>query len=534
MRARLLGVLCAVALATAACGNSGSGSGDSGGEAKPAGSGRYATGATFTMAIMEPGDLNPLMTALSDPRGVDFFLYDTLVSYKDDGTVQPGLASAWKDTATSVEFTLAKGVTCADGSPLTAADVAGSVNFIADPKNKSQLLGLFVPTDLKATADDAAGKVTMSVETADPFLLRRLSSVFIVCGKGLTDPGGLKAGKHGTGLFQITESVADDHYTLAKRPEYAWGPGGVTGKEEGLPDKVVLKVVKNETTAANLLLSGQLNAAHVIGPDRARMDAQKLFKSEIRLMFGEFTYNQAKGRPTQDERVRQALTMALDLNELQRVATSGTGATPEGLSMQPRVCPDVTTTALPQHDPAKAAALLDQAGWTKGADGVRAKDGKKLKVTYVFLTEHGDPGKSAVELMKQKWTELGVDTELKQIPSTQLAGVSDGSMDWDAGWIQVNVPLPSMMVPFLSGEGPPKGANWSTIENADYDRLIGEAAKATGEESCAKWNEAEKALYQKADIVPFADTTTPLYGNGAEFARLGGSFAPSTIRMLAK
>src|SRR5690606_7488295 len=278
----------------------------------------------------------------------------------------------------------------------------------------------------------------------------------------------------------------------------------------------------------------QLNAAAVIGPDRARLDQKQLFKSEIRLMFGEYTFNQAEGRPTRDERVRQALTAALDLDELARVATGGTGVRPDGLSMQPRICPDVTTTALPAHDPARAAALLDEAGWVKGADGVRAKDGEKLEVTFLYLTEHGDPGKSAAELIKQKWTELGVPTELSQIPSSQLGGVNDGSTDWDAGWIQVNVPLPSMIVPFLSGEGPPKGANWSSIQNADYDRLVAEAAGTTGDESCAAWNDAEKALFAKADIVPFADMTSPLYGNGAEFGRLGGAFAPSTIRMVNK
>ncbi|WP_165969985.1 ABC transporter substrate-binding protein [Nonomuraea terrae] len=526
MRVRLFGALCAVALATVGCGGSGG--------APPPAAGKYAEGATFTMAIMEPGDLNPLMTALSDPRNVGFFLYDTLVAYKDDGTVVPSLATTWKTTATSAEFTLAKGVTCADGTPLTAGDVAGSVNFIADPANKSQLLGLYVPADLEATADDAAGTVKMTVKTPDPFLLRRLASVLVVCGKGLTDPAGLKAGKHGTGLFQIIESVPDDHYTLAKRPEYAWGPGGATGKDEGLPDKVVLKVVKNETTAANLLLSGQLNAAAVIGPDRARVEQRNLFKSEIRLMFGEFTFNQAQGRPTADDRVRRALTMGLDQAELQRVATGGTGAMPEGLTMQPRVCPGVTTTALPAFDRTQAAALLDEAGWVKGPDGMRAKDGTPLKVTFLYLSEHGDPGKSVAELMKQRWAEIGVQTDLKQLTTPQLAGVNDGSTDWDAGWIQVNVPLPSMMVPFLSGDGPPKGANWSSIANADYDRLVQEAAESTGDKSCSKWNEAEEALYRKADIVPFADITQPLFGNGAEFGRLAGSFAPSTIRMIAK
>ncbi|MFI6478367.1 ABC transporter substrate-binding protein [Nonomuraea sp. NPDC050663] len=525
MRARLLGVMSAVALATAACGGSG-------GTASPTASsqaaGKYAKGATFTMAIMEPGDLNPLLTALSEPRNVDYFLYDTLIAYQDDGTIIPQLAADWKSTDKSADFTLKKDVKCADGSPLKASDVAGSLNFIADPANKSQLYGLFVPTDLKASGDDAAGTVSVKLTNADPFLLRRLSSVFIVCGPGLKDPAGLKTGKHGTGMFTLTESVADDHYTLTRRADYAWGPGGVTAQQEGLPDKVILKVIKNEATAANLLLSGQLNAASIIGPDRARVEAKKLFKTEIRLMFGEYTFNQAAGRATADDRVRRALTMALDLDELMRVATSGTGALPEGLSMQPKVCPGVTTSKLPQHDPAGAAALLKEAGYGQG--------GKPLKATFVYLTDHGDPGKSAMELVKSKWEALGVQTELKQITSAQLGAINDGSMDWDAGWIQVNVPLPSMIVPFLSGKAPTEGgANWSSIKNADYDRLIVEAAKAPTEaESCAKWNAAEEALFAKADIVPFADTTTPLYGNGAEFARIGGPFHPSTIRMLAK
>ena len=56
-------------------------------------------------------------------------------------------------------------------------------------------------------------------------------------------------------MFKMTEAVPGDHYTLDRRKDYAWGPGDWKSDQDGLPDKVTIRVVANETTSANLLLS---------------------------------------------------------------------------------------------------------------------------------------------------------------------------------------------------------------------------------------------------------------------------------------
>lgn len=117
---RLVAVLCVAALLLAACGGSGG--------STATGAKRFASGGTFTWAVSnDPGNLNPLMTVLSLTRGIDAFLYDRLVYLKTGGTFVSGLASKWRATPTSATFTLAKGITCADGSPLkaTARGAAG-------------------------------------------------------------------------------------------------------------------------------------------------------------------------------------------------------------------------------------------------------------------------------------------------------------------------------------------------------------------------------------------------------------------------
>ena len=79
-----------------------------------------------------------------------------------------------------------------------------------------------------------------------------------------------------------------------------------------------MKIVENETTAANLLLSGDVNAAPILGPDAERLDQAGLFTAETPALIGEQWYNHAEGRATSDPEVRMALTQALDLAELQR------------------------------------------------------------------------------------------------------------------------------------------------------------------------------------------------------------------------
>ena len=520
----LLGV---VALAATACGGSG---GSAGGDGTP------VDGKTFSFGVgSDPGSLDPHMTVLSVAIQVDRFLYDSLLNVDGDGKPVAGLAAKWEASTTTASFTLRPGLTCADGSPLTAADVAANLNFIGDPANKSPIAGLYVAPGTKATADAAAGTITVTSGKPDAFLARNIGGVPIACAKGLADRKLLAKGDSGTGMFTVSESVPNDHYTFTRRKDYTWGPGEWKA-EPGLPEKVVVRVIPNTTTATNLLLSGELSASAINGPDRQRLEARKLFHGDFTAPMGEVFYNQAPGRPGQDEAVRRALTQALDLPQLGKVLTSGTGKPSKGMiTNEPKVCPgDTVSGNLPAHDPAAAASALDAAGWKAGPDGVRAKDGKKLALTVLYGTQLGPTMAPTAELAQQTWKSLGADVTLKAVDSPGLSQVLFGTGEWEVSLGPVGFSLPSQLVPFVSGPAAPDGTNFAHISNPGYDQAAQQAASKAGDTSCADWNAAESALVKRVDAVPYFDSVVPIYGSGAKFAVSQGNVEPSSIRMYAK
>lgn len=520
----LIAVLALIGLA--GCGAGGTGGESQGGSAAP------AAGKTFTLDIAsDPGALDPQGSAVSALFGMTQYAYDSLVSVAADGTIQPQLASAWTAEGTTLTFDIKSGVTCADGAPFTAQTVVDNLAYVGDPENKSPFLGVYLPAGATATA--SGSKVTLTLAAPAPFALNGLSNLPMVCDAGMKNRASLKAATHGTGPYVLTEAVPSDHYTYTLREGYTWGPGGATTAEKGMPAKVVVKIVANETTAANELLSGTVNAVQVIGPDADRLTGAGLKSVGTQALVGLQWYNQAKGHPTADPAVRMALTQALDLKQLQVAITSGKGApATQFATLAPSGCAgDAVTGHLPAFDAAAAGAALDTAGWTKGADGVRAKDGKPLSVSLIYDSGLGSAGSGAAELAVAAWKAVGVEAEAVAQNQTQLSGTVFGTGDWDVAWVPLNVSTPDQVMPFLSGPAAPKGTNFAAIDNDGYLAAATKAMGANGAEGCPDWFAAEQALYQAADVVPFANSVVPTFLKGVELD-IVGSIVPTSIRML--
>ena len=513
-----------------ASGSGASGSGASG--AASPGGGTLANGKTFTMAIStDPGNLDPHQTVLSVTRQVDRFLYARLVEQAADGKIVAGLAEKWEADTSKATFTLRNGITCADGTPLTASDVAANINYIGDAKNKSPLAGLFVPAGSKAKGDDGARTVTVTSGKPDAFLLVNFGYVPIVCGKGLIDRSLLAKGGAGTGMFTVSDIVPSDHYTFTRRKDFTWGPGDWKADQAGLPDTVTLKVIANETTAANLLVSGGVNVATVAGPDQDRLAAQKLFHVDSLAPLGQLWFNQAEGHPTAEAPVRRALVQALDLNKVGQVLTSGKGKPSQGMvTVAPNPCrTDTVTGNVPAFDNAAAKSGLDGAGWVAGADGVRAKGGKKLAITVLYVTSVAS-AVPAAELIQQMLKEIGVAATLKGVDSTGLSEVLFSTGAWDISMGPLTVGLPSQVVPFLSGPVPPQGVNFAHVKNADFDAAVKTASGKVGNAGCSDWAAAEVAAIKAADIVPYYNTVVPIFGKKTQFVADDG-VDPASIRM---
>ncbi|WP_433512272.1 ABC transporter substrate-binding protein [Nonomuraea sp. CA-143628] len=497
----------------------------------------YADHGTFTFTLpSDPGVVDPYRNIASLGE-MGSLAYDPLINVTPEGEIVSGLAEKWQADENTATFTLRSGVTCSDGTPLTASHVVKAFDYLKDPKNQSPLYGLLVPTTpFTATADDSARTVRVKMKSPFALLLQTLGRVPVICPKGVEDAKLLEKSSAGTGPFVLSEIVRGDHYTFTLREGYAWGPGGVRNDVPGTPAKIVAKVVPNETTAANLVLSGEVNMALVAGADRDRLVARKLAHFDVSATLGELWFNQRDGRPGADQQVRRALTAALDLDELARVSTSGKGKRANGLvanDAQPCAA-DTVTGILPATDPRQAAALLEEAGWSAGANGARAKDGKPLKLDLHYSTNDGEGNIAAAELVAQKWKALGAEVKLTGDDLNALNRAMFETGDFDVYWAGFKLNLPHQIVPFATGGMPPQGQNFVGIKNAAYEKLVEQAGRTAGEAGCKLWNDAEKALFQSADVVPVSESEVPYFLNKAE-ARTEGWLQlpiPTSIRVL--
>ncbi|MCI0140681.1 ABC transporter substrate-binding protein [Arthrobacter bambusae] len=521
----LVALVGAAALALTACAAPGASGNHSGNE--------LATDGTFTMAIgADPGNLNPMITAMNVARTIDRFLYSRLVEVGSDGTILSGLANKWKADTTNATFTLRKDATCADGTPITASMLADNINFIADPKNGSPLVGLNVQAGTVATGDDATGVLSVKSGAPDAFLLENVGSVHMVCGPALAHADALAKGEGATGMYTMTKIAPNSQYTLTRRKEFVWGPGDWDPKQAGIPATVIFKVLPNETTAANLLLSGELNAAQVVGPDSDRLRTNKLFSNDVQVGLGQIQFNKNPKKLLSDKALRLALTQDLNLEKLRAVLSNGKGTAPTSLvNAAPNPChADVAKANIPAFDVKAAADALDSAGWKPGSDGVREKNGVKLSLTVIYPSYISDSFGSTAELLQSMWKELGVEATPKGVDANGVSQTLFGTGDWDVALISVGVGLPSQIVPFFAGSTPPKGSNFGYTDNAEYIAATTSAATKPGKEGCDDWSHAEAALIAAADVIPFANSVVSVFGSKAEFVQ-SDSIEPASIRL---
>ncbi|MFY1632845.1 ABC transporter substrate-binding protein [Solwaraspora sp. WMMB335] len=510
----------------AACGGTSS---DGDGDGEAAG---YVSGGSYVAAISsDPGHLIPMTGVSLAARAMVAYAYESLAAVTKDGEFKPWLAASWEETGTSVSYTLKEGITCADGTPFTAQAAADNINYHADPEHATFYYGSQVNEEVTATAD--GDTLTVARSRNDPLLLANTATVEMVCPSGLADPDSLQDATAGTGLFQLDSATPGSTYTYTRRTDYTWGPDGVTSTTEGLPDTVEVRVVTDETTAANLLVAKDINAAVITGASRDRLDAMELATITQRNPVGEMLFNEKADRVTADPLVRRALVLALDRAAVGDVVSNGTAIDSRSLIVTaPFVCvAGGPKWQLPDTDLAEAERLLDQAGWTAGADGRRTKDGAPLTVKFIYDAATATHAPAA-ELVQQTWDQLGITTELSGNNAAAWSEQLFQTFDWDTGFVQVAPGSPPVLASFFAAATPDQGGNnFMFVDNPAYEALIAQAAEATPEATCDLWQQAEAELVDRTDVFPLADNELTTYLSGAELTA-DVFHSPAEIRML--
>jgi peptide/nickel transport system substrate-binding protein len=485
-------------------------------------SARHAAGpaGSVTLAVgTDPGNLDPQLTIVSAARYVDSYAYDTLVDVVGPGKLASNLAQSWKVVSpTKVTFTLRRGLKCTDGTKMTATVVKKNLDFVGDPKNKSPLLGLFMPVGATVTANNKTRSVVVTTSTPNPFMIQGLGLVQMVCAKGLANRGILAHGTDGTGPYALTSAIGGDHYSFTVRKGYTWGPNGASTATNGLPAKVTLKVVTNETTSANLLLTGGLNLAAIAGPDRSRLDKAKLFKVVSPAQPNELFFNENPGHPASNPTVRKAIVRALNLGQIGKVATSSRGLKMTQLSLQnfTPCAGDSVTGNVPTYNPNAARSALSGAG--------------NLKLLYA--TDAGPSYPPSAELAQAQLSAAGAHVTLEPKSTAALQGTIFGSGDWDVLIIGIGVANPAQFTGLVSGPTPQqKGANFANISNASYAKSVASAVKHVGVTGCKYWLAGESALFKAGDVAPLAVSTSATYGKHLKFKIGVQGPVPTSLRL---
>jgi peptide/nickel transport system substrate-binding protein len=461
--------------------------------------------------FQEPDSLDPAATGLAMSSMMISHVFDPMVWYLPDENGEnqfyPGLAKSWEvsEDSTVYTFHLRDDVKFHDGTPLDATAVQATFDHIVDPETRSRsAIGALGPYKETRVVDEYTAEIVFSQPYA-AFLREMTTPLF-----GIQSPTALKkygadAASHptGTGPFKFVEYVAQDHVSMERYADYAWGPEVFGDPGPAKLEKLDFKILLDTNARANALRGGQIQVAMNLDPDTIQtIQAGKDFTHYDVPSSGHpygFPINVAAG-PTDDLRVRQAILHAVDQDELNKTVLHG-AYTPAHNFLTPSTPGYVKANDdMYAYDPDKARALLDEAGWVAGADGTRTKNGEPLSLKFLIQSANGFelPTQYVVDALKQ----VGFTSTTESQPfTTAMASYNEGVQNMSAiFYYDVD---PNLMSSLVTSGQIESGFNWAHYDNPEIDKAITEAnAIVDPDARTAAYEKITTTLMQDAIFLP--------------------------------
>jgi ABC-type transport system substrate-binding protein len=440
-------------------------------------------------------------------------LFDGLMDYKPGTTdLVPDLAESYEIAPDGLSYTfkLRPGVKFHNGRELTAADVKWSIERAVRPETQSPGQGFF--NMIAGFADVTSGKAKelSGIEVVDPHTVRiRLSrpdATFLhvmalnfgfAVPKEEVEKYGQDFGKHpvGTGAYKMTEWTLGQRVVFERNPDYY---------KPGLPklDKITFEVGQEPLVALLRLERGEVDILGDPIPPAKFLEVinDPTLKKNIvkggQLHTGYVTMN-VKSKPFDNRLVREAVNHAINKDRIIKIINGR--AVPANQPLPPAMPgydPDYKGYA---YDPAKAKALLAEAGLAKGFD-------------TVLFAMNTDPNPRIAQAIQQDLAEVGIRAELKALAQANViaaGGDEHGApMIWSGGmaWI-ADFPDPSDFYgPILGCNGAvPGGWNWSWYCNRELDKKAAAADAITDPAKTAERLKAWRGIFTSImDDAPWA------------------------------
>ena len=483
--------------------------------------------------------LNPYLSGGTKDIEAASLILESLARYDEEGNLVPWLVDeiptlengGIAEDLTSITWTLTEGILWADGTPLTAEDVVFTGEYCMNEDMGCNAIANFAAVSSIEAVDDLTVKITF--EEAKPFpygpfvgytapIIQKAQ--FADCtGTAAVECTEQNFAPIGTGPYVATEFLANDTALYAVNENYR-------GLAEGKPffKEVIFKGGGDAASAARAVLeTGEADYAWNLQVEPeilASMEAagngalvtgfgtsvERLIVNltdstpdagDIRSQWVDEDGDGVNDNPhpfLTDFNVRKALSLAIDRSMLVEAGYGQAGEIGCNILPAPAAYVSTANDDCANQDVDAANALLDEAGWVLGDDGVRAKDGVRLSILYQTSTNSVRQGTQA--LVKQMWEAIGVETELRNISADVFFGGSDANDDniWKffadiemftntfdgtdpesymGNWTCDQMPGP---------ENQWGGNNMQRWCNEDYDALVAEMATVSAIEERAK------------------------------------------------
>ena len=419
---------------------------------------RGADGHVSVLSWQAPSILNPYLSSGTKDVETASLILEGLAGFNEKGEVIARLAEDVPTVEnggitadlTQITWKLKPGLLWSDGSPVTSADAKFTYEYCTHPEGGCAqaaryegISSIETPDDLTIVINFAAPKpnpYTAFVGGTSPILqAAQFANCLGAAASSCSDQNFMPIG---TGPFMVTDFKVNDVVELVANPNYRdpAKPAFATmtikgGGDAGAAARAVLETGEFDyawNTQINPEQQAQMSAAgkgvllNGFGTLVERIEMNMTDPSPD-LAEGERSTTKHPHPFLSDIRVRKALSMAIDRQILVDIGYGSAGRPTCNLVPAPEMFASDNTDCLTQ-DIEGAKALLEEAGWTDtDGDGVRDKDGMKLRVLYQTSTNPVRQDFQAV--IKDWWAEIGVETELKNIDASVYFGGDAGSPD---------------------------------------------------------------------------------------------------------
>jgi peptide/nickel transport system substrate-binding protein len=417
-------------------------------------------------------------------------------------TVENGGVVLRGDGGMDVTWKLRPNVRWHDDVPFTSADVKFTVDAINSPTYNPE-------------STDGFDRIT-SVDTPDPLtaivhykeiyapydiqFIRGALPKHVLEGRDIDRAQDYNRNPLGTGPYHVAEWKAGEHILLERVPHYWRG--------DAFPKirRLLFKFVANTNTRVAQLKSGEVHVVALVPWDKYREISGVpaiVVKRTPGNAYEHVTLNEKQFPPFADVRVRRALIHALDRELFTRSILDGLAPVAHG-PIQPVSWAYTDRITHYRFDPPRARALLDEAGWKVGANGIREHGGRPL--AFTLLTQAGFAVRENIaQAIEQQLRDVGVAVSVELHDGTAISSIwFEGRFDAMLHWWQMPSD-PELTTFFAADRMPPAGRNINYYRNEELTRLLYASDRTVDRE------ERKRLLYRAQAIVADAVPEIPLY-----------------------